>query len=107
VDLAIPCGLVLNELVSNALKHAFPGGRRGKISIAFHRREKGPYVLRVKDNGAGFHTELDIGNTPTLGMQLVDTLTKQLAGTLELNRAGGTEFTLTFGDGNLAGEKHG
>jgi PAS domain S-box-containing protein len=107
VDLAIPCGLVLNELISNALKHAFPDGKRGKVFISFHRRGDGPYVLRVKDNGVGFPPGLDILKTETLGFQLVHTLTRQLAGSLELNREGGTEITFTFGDGDPAGGKHG
>jgi PAS domain S-box-containing protein len=107
VDLATPCGLILNELISNALKHAFPEGRRGKISISFHRREKGQYVMRVRDDGIGFPPALDIGHTETLGLQLVDTLSKQLAGTLELNREGGADFTLTFGGEDSAGGKHG
>ncbi len=107
VDLATPCGLILNELTSNALKHGFPEGRRGKISISFHRRGKGRFVLRVRDDGVGFPPGLQIGHTETLGLQLVDALTRQLAGTLELNREGGADFTLTFGDGDPAGGKHG
>ena len=96
VDLAIPCGLVVNELVSNALKHAFPGGRQGKILISFQRSDGGPYMLRVKDDGVGLPPGLDLANTETLGFQLVHTLTEQLAGTLEWKGEGGTEFTLTF-----------
>jgi PAS domain S-box-containing protein len=107
VDVAIPCGLILTELVSNSLKHAFPESRRGKIFISFQGGGNGSCVLRVKDNGVGFPAGLDMSHAETLGLQLVDTLTKQLAGTLQLNGGEGTEFTLTFRDGDSAGGKHG
>ncbi len=107
VDVAIPCGLILTELVSNAFKHAFPAGKKGEILISFHRRGDGAYALRIKDNGVGLPPGLDIRNTGTLGLQLVHTLTRQLGGALELNLGEGNEFTLTFRDGNRGEGKHG
>jgi PAS domain S-box-containing protein len=96
VDTAIPCGLIVNELVSNSLKHAFPGDRRGKIRIAFRSIDRNEFLLTVGDNGAGFPEGLDFRDTKTMGMRLVNLLTKQLHGEIELNRAEGTEFKIMF-----------
>ncbi len=96
IDTAIPCGLFINELVSNALKHAFPGRRRGEICIELRRLEAGPFVLKVSDDGVGFPPELDYENTASLGLQLVTTLAAQLEGTLEYAGGSGTTFQLRF-----------
>ncbi|MDZ7261537.1 MAG: ATP-binding protein, partial [candidate division KSB1 bacterium] len=100
IDTAIPCGLIINELVSNAMKHAFPAGKTGKIWINFsattNRRHSDKLVLSVRDNGVGFPRDLDFRNTESLGLQLVNTLTKQLKGTIELDRSRGTKFKITF-----------
>ena len=100
IDIGIPCGLIINELVSNSLKHAFPMGRRGEICITLHLdTEKGKYTLIVRDNGIGFPEDLDFRNTETLGLQLVCGLVDQLEGTIELDRSRGTAFTVAFGGG--------
>jgi len=103
ISTAIPCGLIVNELVSNSLKYAFPSGREGKIRIELRSEEsKGDargrprFALRVSDNGVGFPKDLDFRNTPSLGLQLVVSLTQQLNGTIELDRSRGTAFTVTF-----------
>jgi len=96
IETAHPCSLVVNELLSNALKHAFPGRRSGKIWIALSERENQEITLTVKDNGIGFPEALDFRNTESLGMELVCTLTEQLEGTIELKREKGTCFELTF-----------
>lgn len=96
VDTVIPCGLIVNELISNALKYAFPGGRSGEVSISFHPVGEGRYALKVRDDGVGFPEDMDFRNTDTLGMQIVTSLTLQLSGTVELKRDGGTEFTVIF-----------
>lgn len=96
VDTAIPCGLIINELITNSLKHAFPDGRRGKISLFFRQLEDNSYVLTVSDNGIGMSDEIDVGSTTTLGMQLVTVLVGQLGGTLNIDRDGGTSFTIKF-----------
>jgi two-component sensor histidine kinase len=96
VDTAIPCGLILHELVANALKHAFPAGTSGELGIDLHANEQGRFTLRVSDNGIGFPQEIDFYQTESLGLQLVHALTEQLEGTIELQRHGGTTLTLTF-----------
>ncbi|HUJ89006.1 MAG TPA: histidine kinase dimerization/phosphoacceptor domain -containing protein, partial [Syntrophorhabdales bacterium] len=96
IDTAIPCGLIINELVSNSLKHAFPE-KQGEIFVDLHR-DDGRFTLIVRDNGVGLPESVDFRNTDSLGLQLVCTLTDQLDGAIELNRAGGTEFKITFGE---------
>jgi len=95
VDTAIPCGLIINELLSNALKHAFPSGRQGQIRIVFTNCQ-GEYSLTIADNGIGLPDDLDFKKSSSLGLQLVDTLTNQLLGHMTLIRKNGSEFTLHF-----------
>jgi two-component sensor histidine kinase len=104
IDLAIPCGLIINELVTNSLKHAFPDGRKGKIEIILE--EKGDeadglreYRLKVSDNGVGIPEDVDLESAKTLGLHLVTTLVEhQLQGIIELKRAEGTSFNIYFSD---------
>jgi two-component sensor histidine kinase/CHASE1-domain containing sensor protein len=96
VDKAVPCGLIVNELVSNALKHAFPAGRRGEICISLRAETKKHLILRVSDDGVGFPSGLDFRQTRSLGLQLVTTLIEQLQGTIELQHHSGTTFQLRF-----------
>jgi PAS domain S-box-containing protein len=96
IDRAIPCALIVNELVSNALKHAFPHGRSGEIRVTVGPDGPGRMRLAVRDDGVGFPAALDFRNTKTLGMQLVCSLTTQLRGTVELVRDGGTCFEIRF-----------
>jgi PAS domain S-box-containing protein len=96
IDRAIPCGLIINELVSNSLKYAFPGGKTGEIRIDMHEDEEKRLTLTVSDNGIGFPTETDFRKTVSLGMQLVSTLTEQLEGTITLERNCGTTFKIVF-----------
>lgn len=96
VDTAVPCGLMITELLSNSLKHAFPGGRKGKIWIELSSDRDHGFILRVRDNGIGFPENLDFRDTNSLGLQLVNTLTAQLGGALELHRRDGTEFEIRF-----------
>jgi PAS domain S-box-containing protein len=90
---AIPCGLLLNELLSNSLKHAFPHGRMGEIHISLQACSE-RLTLRVRDTGVGLPEGFDFRHTDTLGLQLVYLLTEQLGGTITLEQAGGTTFTL-------------
>lgn len=99
VDTAIACGLILNELVSNALKHAFPGRPAGAppAEVVVTLSRQGSRIrLTVRDNGRGLPEGLDLATAPTLGMRLVRSLTAQLGGELELERRGGAGFRLTF-----------
>ena len=102
LDLAVPCGLIVNELVSNCLKHAFPPNEKGEIYIKFSSSEKGSYTLIVKNRGSRvtFPEDLDFRQAKTLGLQLVCTLTGQLRGEISLSRLEGTEFRITFPGGS-------
>jgi two-component sensor histidine kinase len=95
IDQAIPCGLLVNELVTNSLKHAFPHGRSGEIHIAL-RADAGQVTLVVQDTGVGLPEGVDLRAAESLGLQLVGALTDQLGGTMTLERQGGTSFRLTF-----------
>ena len=96
LDEAVPCGLIINELVSNALKHAFPAGRAGQITLELLAEADGQRTLRVADNGVGLPAGLDPGQIETLGLKLVINLADQLNGTLAWERTGGTTFRLRF-----------
>jgi two-component sensor histidine kinase len=96
VDLAIPCGLIVNELVTNALKHAFPDGRSGEVRVGFRRNGERGYELNVRDDGTGMAPEVDPWTAGTLGMQIVTQLAAQLDAELEVEREGGTGFTIRF-----------
>jgi PAS domain S-box-containing protein len=96
VQVGIPCGLIINELVSNVLKHAFPKDKIGEIEVSLLPAGDGRYTLIVKDTGIGFPKKLDFRKTKSLGMQLVTMLVDQLEGTIELNREHGTEFIISF-----------
>jgi PAS domain S-box-containing protein len=95
IETAIPCGLIINELVTNSLKYAFPNGKNGEISVSIHSTKEG-YELVIADNGIGFPKELDFEKTDSLGLQLVNNLTEQIDGTIELERFNGTNFTINF-----------
>jgi adenylate cyclase len=98
VDTAVPCGLILNELVTNALKHAFPDGKLGEIGVHLHPQGTGSFLLQVSDNGIGLPAEVDFRHTASLGLQLVCTLTEQLNGTIDLDCQHGTTFTIVFSE---------
>jgi two-component sensor histidine kinase len=97
---AIPCGLIINELVSNVLKHAFPKGEGGEITIQLTRESANHITLTVSDNGIGFPEHVDFRNASSLGLTLVNSLVEQLDGSIELDRRGGTTFTITLAWGN-------
>jgi len=98
VDEVIPLGLIMNELISNSLKYAFPeAGRGGRIHISVHRAEDGLISFTVRDNGVGLPPNYDARRAATLGMQLVTALTGQLKGALTVkSEGGGTEFKVEF-----------
>ena len=96
IDVAVPLGLVINELVSNCLKYAFPSGRTGEVRVELGPAAAGGNLLIVADDGIGFPADTDFRRTDTLGMQLVCALTEQLGGSIELVSAGGTEFRIRF-----------
>ncbi|MEG5020673.1 PAS domain S-box protein [Microcoleus sp. AT8-B5] len=100
LETATPCGLIANELVSNTLKHAFPDGTTGTVSVECYQTGDREINLLVKDNGIGFPQNLDFRKTHSMGFQVVCTLTEQLEGTIEISREVGTSFHLKFNELN-------
>ncbi|KKG28753.1 histidine kinase [Methanosarcina mazei] len=110
MDTGIPLGIIINELVSNSLKHAFPGGGGGEVNIRLHRLHNGEnrsckdqdtcavseFLLIVSDNGTGLPENIDFRNTSSLGLQLVNILVDQIGGSIELKKGEGTEFRIKF-----------
>ncbi len=95
INTTVPLGLILNELVTNSLKYAFPEGSEGEINIKFYKKDD-ELILIIGDDGVGFPEELDFRHTETLGLQLVNNLTNQISGKIELDRTNGTKFKITF-----------
>jgi two-component sensor histidine kinase/CheY-like chemotaxis protein len=95
LETAILCGLIINELISNSLKYAFPNTENGKVFVSLNLVDN-KYELIISDNGIGFPENMDFRNTETLGLQLVNNITDQLDGTIELDRSLGTKFTIKF-----------
>lgn len=96
IDVAIPCGLIVHELVSNALKHAFPKGRSGEIRVELRVETDGRLWLIVADNGIGLPEDLEMAETETLGLKLVKMLCQQIKGDVEVDRKNGTTFKISF-----------
>ena len=106
MDTAVPLGIIINELISNSLKHAFAGRDKGKIKIKLHREENEEgviegnkstiFFLSVSDNGIGIPDNFDLENIDSLGLQLVTSLVEQIDGELELKSKSGTEFFIRF-----------
>jgi len=96
MDQVIPCGLILNELVSNSLRHAFPNGRDGRLRVRMHRGDDERINLVVSDDGVGLPPGIDFRDTVTLGFQLVKMLVHQIQGEIELEDMPGTSFVVSF-----------
>jgi PAS domain S-box-containing protein len=96
IDAAVPCGMIINELVSNALKHAFPGGREGSVTVDLVTHDDGKHVMTVRDDGVGIPQGYNIETTNSLGMLIVNSLTKQLEGSIEIDRSKGTIVRIKF-----------
>lgn len=96
IDTAVPCGLLVSELVSNALKHAFRDGTCGVIGVEMRCARDDQYQLSVWDDGVGFPLDFDCQQSSSLGLQLVNGLTNQLGGTIEVSKVNGTRFTIWF-----------
>jgi two-component sensor histidine kinase len=94
LDTATPCGLLLHELLTNCFKHAFPEGRTGRVRVELRATAEQTLMLRVGDTGCGFPDDLNFRATGSLGLQLVCTMADQLRGTIALERAEGTHFTI-------------
>ncbi len=96
IQAAVPCGLIVNELVANSLEHAFPGTRPGRIRVAMRRGASGEIVLRVEDDGVGLPPGLDFRKTESLGLQIINLLVSQIDGRLEVDREAGTAVEIRF-----------
>ncbi|HEX38001.1 MAG TPA: tetratricopeptide repeat protein [Candidatus Cloacimonetes bacterium] len=96
INKAIPCGLIVNELITNAFKHAFPDNQDGEIKISMHLGGDNAYTLIMSDNGNGLPESFDWNETSSLGLQLVSGLVRQLQGNIDVVSEGGTKFTIIF-----------
>jgi PAS domain S-box-containing protein len=96
VDKAIPCGLILNELITNALKHAFPPPNHGTVTVEMHQNADRSILLSVSDDGVGMPDKYELKDSLSLGLSLVYTLAEQLEGKVDIVRHGGTTFRVTF-----------
>jgi two-component sensor histidine kinase len=100
IDHSIPCGLIINELITNSIKYAFPEDRKGEIKVSLHINDENMIELVVSDNGVGIPEDLDFRNTESLGLHLVTILAEgQLHGKIDLDRGNGTEFKIKFEEG--------
>jgi two-component sensor histidine kinase len=95
INTAIPLGLIVNELVSNSMKHAFPNNKQGKIDIKFNL-DNGNYSMIVSDNGVGFPQDYNIENSDSLGLKIVNSLTEQIDGEIKIEISNGSKFILNF-----------
>jgi len=96
MDMAVPCGLILNELVTNSLKHAFPDDRKGTLEIVLRRCDDKMIELSVRDDGVGFPAEKDFQTAQSMGLLIVQSLAQQLGGTLSMESGTGTKFVVRF-----------
>jgi len=106
VDIAVPCGLIVNELVSNCLKHAFKDINKGQIIISAKRNIDNDIELSVSDNGLGMPDHINYENSTSLGLQLVDNLVRQLNGNLSVTHDMGTRINITFNENNYSKEEN-
>ena len=98
IESAVPLGLIINELVSNAFKHAFPGGRDGEIAIRLHAADQDRLELAVADNGCGIPAQARPRDRGSLGLTLVELLAQQLSASVQVTSENGTKYTLTWTD---------
>jgi PAS domain S-box-containing protein len=96
IDQAIPCGLIVNELLTNSLKHGFPSGKGGEVRVVIRSEEEGPIYLAVSDNGAGLPPDFEVRQEKSLGLQLVSDLARQIGGRLDIGPAPLAAFAITF-----------
>jgi hypothetical protein len=96
LDKAIPCGLIINELVSNSLKHAFSKNEEGKINVSLKKTKDDRILLEVYDNGIGFPEDVDYKNSDTVGLKLISTITKQMDGKISIEKNKGTHVMISW-----------
>ena len=96
INKAVPCGLIINELISNALKYAFPGAIKGRINIKLRKYENGKFLLNIKDNGIGLSKKFNLQKADSFGLGIVVMLVKQIDGSLDITSVNGTNFIISF-----------
>ena len=96
VETATPCGLIVNELILNALEHAFPAHQPGNLFLTLKQTTTGTIMLQIQDDGQGLPADFNFRKTQSLGWQLICLLTEQLEGDIQVNSQNGTQVTLTF-----------
>jgi two-component sensor histidine kinase len=96
IDTAIPCGLILTELVSNAFKYAFPEAQQGRIRVTLRPEAENRWLLVIQDDGIGLPSEIVIAQTNSVGLSLVHDVVSQLEGNVQVDRSPGTTFTIQF-----------
>jgi len=104
LDVAIPCGLIINELVANSMKYAFPHNHKGNIMISLLSDNEKNLVLIIKDNGVGMPLNFKTLNPQSLGLELVKLMVKQLNGTMAIDGTAGTKISITFPQPSMTGE---
>jgi len=97
INKAVPLGLILNELITNALKHAFPDDREGEVKIKFAKKGS-RYDLMISDDGIGFPKDLDFRKAESMGLVLITSLVNQIDGEIKLDRSKGASFKIRFSD---------
>jgi two-component sensor histidine kinase len=110
VSKAIPCALMINELVTNSIKYGFPGNqnreKEGEINVELKSPHNGKVTLIISDNGVGLPGDFDLNKTETLGMQIIKALIKKLHGTIEIDKNEGTKFIIQFQIENKRTDDH-
>jgi two-component sensor histidine kinase len=106
VDTAIPLGLILNEILTNSMKYAFPENQKGEIKVDFKINNQGKFQLDVSDNGIGLPPKIGPENSDSLGMQLIYNLTQQIKGDLKVMNSEGARFRILFHEEDYQGEKN-
>jgi two-component sensor histidine kinase len=96
IDTAVPCGLIVNELITNAIKHAFPKGRKGRIAVGFRRKDDKSVELTVADDGVGVPAGFDVAKAESLGLKIIQILTDQIDGKMHVRTRKGSSFRLVF-----------
>jgi two-component system, sensor histidine kinase PdtaS len=96
IDTAVPVGLIINELVSNAYKYAFPNGQEGVITVEVDVDETGSILLKVSDNGVGIPADFNVEQSSSLGLRLVNILNRQLEGEISVSNTPGATFSFKF-----------
>ncbi|MBN2545075.1 MAG: sensor histidine kinase [Spirochaetes bacterium] len=101
IENVVPCGLIINELITNSIKHAFPDGKKGEISISMKHENNSRIIMIVSDNGTGFDQEKNKNSSSSIGLMLVKELVRQLDGTMNIKTETGSVYNIIFKEKNF------